>query len=315
MSSSYLACDAPAAARADEASKHAVLRPSPGHLGATSLLVLAPARILRAMTSHTAESGANWALILGVSSGFGAATARRLAADGYDICGVHLDRRATLEGALAVKAEIEGAGRRALFFNVNAADPERRAEVVEALGEAAEPGGVKLLFHSLAFGSLAPLIGPDAKSSARKSQVEMTLDVMASSLVYWVQDLCWRRLLGGGGRVLAMTSAGSHRVTVGYGMVSAAKAALESYIRQLAFELAPHGIAVNALRAGVTDTPAVRKIPGWEAIVARAGTINPGGRITTPEDVAAFVSLLMRPESQWASGNVIGVDGGEDVMG
>ena len=267
------------------------------------------------MTSHTAKSGASWAVVLGVSSGFGAATARHLAADGYDVCGVHLDRRATLATALAVKADIESAGRRALFFNVNAADSDRRAEVVSSLAEAAGPGGVKLLFHSLAFGSLAPLVGPDEKGSARKSQVEMTLDVMASSLVYWVQSLCWQGLLGSGGRVLAMTSAGSHRVTAGYGMVSAAKAALEAYVRQLAFELAPLGISVNALRAGVTDTPAVRKIPGWEALIARAGTINPGGRTTTPEDIAGFVSLLMRPESQWASGNVIGVDGGEDVVG
>jgi len=267
------------------------------------------------MTSHTAESGASWAVVLGASSGFGAAAARRLAADGYDICGVHLDRRSTLDTALAVKAAVEATGRRALFFNVNAADAERRTEVVAALADVAGPGDVKLLFHSLAFGSLAPLVGPDEKGSARKSQVEMTLDVMASSLVYWAQSLCWRGLLGRGGRVLAMTSAGSHRVTAGYGMVSAAKAALEAYVRQLAFELAPLGISVNALRAGVTDTPAVRKIPGWEALIARAGSVNPGGRATTPDDVAAFVSLLMHAESQWVSGNVIGVDGGEDVMG
>ena len=66
---------------------------------------------------------------------------------------------------------------------------------------------------------------------------------------------------------------------------------------------------------GRAEAPAVRKIPGWETLIARAGSINPGGRTTTPEDVAAFVSLLMRPESRWVSGNVIGVDGGEDVMG
>jgi len=271
--------------------------------------------MLRAMTFHTTESGASWAVVLGVSSGFGAATARRLAGDGYHVCGVHLDRRATIASALAVKADVEATGCRAVFFNVNAADAERRAEVVSALAEAAGQGAVKLLFHSLAFGSLAPLVGPDEKSSARKSQVEMTLDVMASSLVYWAQDLRWRGLLGEGGRVLAMTSAGSHRVTAGYGMVSAAKAALEAYVRQLAFELAPHGVSVNALRAGVTDTPALRKIPGWNAIRDRAGSINPGGRTTTPEDIAAFVSLLMRPESRWVTGNVLGVDGGEDIVG
>ena len=112
------------------------------------------------MTSHGAKSGASWAVVLGVSSGFGAATARRLAADGYDVCGVHLDRRATLDAALGVKAAIEAAGRHALFFNVNAADPERRAEVVAALADAAGPGGVRLLFHSLAFGSLAVAVVP-----------------------------------------------------------------------------------------------------------------------------------------------------------
>jgi enoyl-[acyl-carrier protein] reductase III len=270
--------------------------------------------MVRAMTSHSAAAGANWALILGVSSGFGAAVATRLAAEGFDICGVHLDRRATIENAFAVKAAIESAGRRALFFNVNAADEAKRKQVVASLADVAGAGGVRVLLHSLAFGSLAPLVGPDEQGSARKAQVEMTLDVMASSLVYWVQALAWRGVLADGGRVLAMTSAGSHRATTGYGMVSAAKAALEAYVRQLAVELGPRGITVNALRAGVTDTPALRKIPGWEAMKARAASSNPGGRVTAPEDVAALVSLLVRPESAWVSGNVLGVDGGEDIV-
>jgi NAD(P)-dependent dehydrogenase (short-subunit alcohol dehydrogenase family) len=268
-----------------------------------------------AMAAQSLEGGSRWALVLGASSGFGAAVARRLAGEGFDICGVHLDRRATLPAAEALQRDIVAGGRAALFFNINAADEEKRAEVVAALADAAGPGGVRLLFHSLAFGSLAPLVAADEASSARKSQVEMTLDVMASSLVYWAQALVWRGLLGQGARVLAMTSAGSHRVTAGYGMVSAAKAALEAYVRQLAFELAPRGIAVNAVRAGVTDTPALRKIPGWEDIKARAERTNPAGRATTTADVAAAVSLLVRPESSWVTGNVIGVDGGEDVLG
>lgn len=241
--------------------------------------------------------------------------ARKLASDGYDICGVHLDRRSTIQVAVALEREIRAGGRRTLFFNVNAADDAKRAEVLNGLVQVAGPGSVGLLFHSLAFGSLAPLVSTDEKSSARKSQVEMTLDVMASSLVYWTQALVWRGLLAEGGRILAMTSAGSHRVTAGYGMVSAAKAALEAYVRQLAFELAPRGISVNALRAGVTDTPALRKIPGWEEIKARAERANPAGRATRTEDVADLVSLLVKPESRWVTGNVIGVDGGEDVVG
>ena len=270
---------------------------------------------MRAMESEVGGSASRWAVVLGASSGFGAAVALRLAGDGYDVCGVHLDRRATMASAEQLAADIAKAGRRSLFFNVNAADDAKRSEVLDALGRAAAPGSVRLLFHSLAFGSLAPLVAGDEKTSARRSQVEMTLDVMASSLVYWTQALVWRGLLSEGGRVLAMTSAGSHRVTAGYGMVSAAKAALEAYVRQLAVELAPRGIAVNALRAGVTDTPALRKIPGWEDIKARAERTNPGGRATMTDDVADVVSLLVRPESRWVTGNVIGVDGGEDVVG
>lgn len=267
------------------------------------------------MGSHAAAGGAGWALVLGASSGFGRAVAMRLATEGYDICGVHLDRRSTLASAEQLERDVRAVGRQALLFNVNAADDDKRREVIEALVRAVPPGALRLLFHSLAFGSLAPLIADDERGSARRSQVEMTLDVMASSIVYWAQALIWSGLLGEGGRIIAMTSAGSHRVTAGYGMVSAAKAALEAYVRQLAFELAPRGIAVNAVRAGVTDTPALRKIPGWQDIKARAERINPGGRATTTADVADVVSLLVRPESRWMTGNVIGVDGGEDVVG
>src|SRR5215468_6485349 len=98
----------------------------------------------------------------------------------------------------------------------------------------------------------------------------MTLDVMGHSLVYWTQDLVARNLFEEGGRIYAMTSTGSGRVWATYGAVSAAKAALESHIRQLAFELAPHGIAANAILAGVTDTPALRKIPGNENLIKGA---------------------------------------------
>ena len=71
-----------------------------------------------------------WALILGASSGFGAAASRALARAGFNIVGVHLDRRATLANAESVAAYVESVGRKALFFNVNAADSDRRAERV-----------------------------------------------------------------------------------------------------------------------------------------------------------------------------------------
>jgi NAD(P)-dependent dehydrogenase (short-subunit alcohol dehydrogenase family) len=153
------------------------------------------------------------------------------------------------------------------------------------------------------------------KESVSPAQMDMSLDVMAHSLVYWTQDVVARGLMGEGGRIYAMTSAGGTRVLPYYGPVSAAKAALESHVRQLAMELAPRGITANAIRAGVTDTPALQKIPGHEAIVAQARRRNPAGRMTTPEDVARAIVVLAHPDTSWMTGNVIGVDGGEDIVG
>ncbi len=251
-------------------------------------------------------------VILGASSGFGAAAARAFANAGFDIVGVHLDRRGTQPAVDAVIADIVAAGRVAHFFNQNAADDGGRAQIVAALRERYAAGEVRGLLHSLAFGSLAPFVG--TKQATRK-QMEMTLDVMGTSLVYWAQDLVASGLLGEGGRIWAMTSAGSHMVWPGYGPVSAAKAVLEAACRQLAVELAPQGITTNAILAGVTDTAALRKIPGSDQLIAKATARNPSRRLTTPEDVADALVLLSGPGARWINGNVLRIDGGEDIAG
>ncbi len=97
--------------------------------------------------------------------------------------------------------------------------------------------------------------------------------------------------------------------------MSAAKAALESHVRQLATELAPRSITVNAIRAGVTATPAAQKIPGHDCLVERARRSNPSGRLTTPDDGARAPVVLAHSDTGWMTGNVIGVDGGEDIVG
>jgi NAD(P)-dependent dehydrogenase (short-subunit alcohol dehydrogenase family) len=100
-----------------------------------------------------------------------------------------------------------------------------------------------------------------------------------------------------------------------YGAVSAAKAALESHMRQLTLELGSRGISVNCLRPGVTDTPALRAIPGHEAYVEEALRRNPHHRLTTPDDVARTLVVLANPAITWISGAVIPVDGGESIVG
>ena len=259
-----------------------------------------------------------WALILGASSGFGEAAARELARSGWNVFGVHLDRKATLGNVAEIVAAIEKEGRRARFFNVNAADEEKRKEVVAAIAE--ETGGgtkgtVSVLLHSLAFGTLKPYLAATREESIAPAQMAMTADVMAHSLVYWTQDLVFGKLMTEGGRIYAMTSAGGHRVWGSYGAVSAAKSALESHIRQLAFELVPRGIAANSIQAGVTDTPALRKIPGNAEMIDRVLQFHPAKRLTTPEDVARTIVALSQPGAGWLTGNVLRVDGAEDICG
>jgi enoyl-[acyl-carrier protein] reductase III len=268
------------------------------------------------MTENQFEG--KWALILGASSGFGAASARALSRAGMDIFGVHLDLKSTLPRAKQVIADVEALGRRAVFFNKNAADARKRGQILdkmqEALGESEPSGVIHVMLHSLAFGTLLPFIPAEpGQEGVSQAQMDMTLNVMAHSLVYWVQDLVAREMLVSGSRVFSMTSAGSHRVVHGYGAVSAAKAALESHTRQLALELASRGILVNCIQAGVTDTPAMRMIPNSDKIVAEVTARHPAGRMTTPEDVAQTLVALSDPALTWISGSIIHVDGGEDI--
>jgi len=266
------------------------------------------------MTNYFKELDGKWALILGASSGFGGAASKALSAAGMHICGVHFDRKATMPMVEETISAIEKNGRKALFFNVNAADPEKRTEVLEALSkESNQTPKVHVLMHSLAFGTLKPYFGP-AGEALNKPQIEMTLDVMAHSLVYWTQDLVAKNMLGKGSRIFAMTSAGGQRVFATYGAVSAAKAALESHIRQIALELAPVGVTANSIRAGVTDTPALRKIPGNEKMIELATLKNPGKRLTKPEDIANAMVSFSLLHCQWLTGKVLGVDGGENMV-
>ena len=265
-----------------------------------------------------------WALILGASSGMGEATARTLAKAGYNIAGVHLDFRASLQRVEELKADLAAEGREVLFINMNAADDEKRAGALTQLGErfdAARAAGrdpfVQVVMHSLAFGSLVPFIADDPKEAVDRKKMEMTQDVMANSLVYWVQDLYRRDFLEDGSKIYAMTSEGSTRVVPSYGVVSSAKAALESHVRQLAMELARKGsgITANCIRAGVTVTPALLKIPESQQMIDITMKRNPTGRMTTPQDVASAILALSGEGTGFINGDIISVDGGEYITG
>ncbi len=259
-----------------------------------------------------------YALILGVSSGFGKATAIELAKKGYNIYGVHLDMGAKKKDAEDVRRLLEELGVYAKFFNVNAASDNARKKVIDTIKDELKTRDgeniLRVLVHSLAFGAIKRFFHPDREQMVDRKGMEMTMDVMANSFVYWVQDLGYYNLLAENSRIFAFSSIGSVRAMGHYGAISGAKAALEAYVRQIALELAPLKITCNAIMAGMTDTAAGAKIPGFEYMLRYVREHNPFNRNTVPEDVAQAVAMLCDEKFYWITGQTIPVDGGETIL-
>ena len=311
------------------------------------------------MTSAFREG--SWALILGGSSGFGLATARKLAEEGMNLFIVHRDRRGAMRAIEPEFEKLRGLGVGFHSWNTDATSEEPRAKVIDEVAELVGEGRIRVLLHSIAFGNLK-LIAPEKKSShtgaealAKKLGVDpdvlltaadellaagedalsevatpavysdrsyldeedfaRTILSMGTSLLGWTQSLHQRNLFDDSARIFGLTSEGNEIAWKGYAAVSAAKVALESLGRSIAVEYGPYGIRCNIIQAGITDTPALRAIPGNEQLVAQARLRNPGGRLTEPRDVANMIYLLSLDEAAWVNGDVIRVDGGEHVSG
>jgi NAD(P)-dependent dehydrogenase (short-subunit alcohol dehydrogenase family) len=305
-----------------------------------------------------------WAIILGGSSGFGLATAKKLCRHGMNLCIVHRDRRGAMKRIEPEFEELRQSGVKVLTYNTNALAPEGIAEVLDGLTEAmGQEGRVRMLLHSIAYGNLkllAPMprkdfvhdpvismaedLGMDHKvlrdavdrffdrgfaelhtiasppqynneDLLQDEDFALTIYSMGTSLATWVREVFRRKLFADDARVLAMTSEGNEIAWRGYAAVAAAKVALESVSRAIAVEYAPYGIRSNVIQAGVTDTPALRLIPGNAHMKAVAKLRNPYKRLTTPEDVANFICLMCTDEAAWVNGDVIRVDGGEHISG
>ena len=253
----------------------------------------------------------DWALILGASSGIGAACAKALAQKGINIYGLYLRKKQSYIDELL--KDLEQYNVQVIYKKANAANEENIQNIIDEL-KTKDNIKIKMLIHSVAFGTLKSMIDKD-NNGLNKKNIEMTMDVMCNNLIYWTQNLYKENLFRRGSHILAMTSSGGRKNWESYGAVSLAKAGIESVCRQLSIELAPHGIAVNAIQAGVTDTDALRKIPGSEQMIENAITNNPHQRLTNPEDIGEIIQLFASYESSWMTGNIIRVDGGEDITG
>jgi NAD(P)-dependent dehydrogenase (short-subunit alcohol dehydrogenase family) len=300
-----------------------------------------------------------WAVVLGGSSGFGLASARKLGAEGMSVCVVHRDRRGAMERVDREFDAIRAHGGGFFSLNLDALSPEGLSSVIDALKvELGSSGRVRVLLHSIAYGNLKPIVPPrpadrapalarlagalgvpvgdvdravDALAESGESifqalrpvdygdavlddeDMARTIYSMGTSLLTWVQRIHSAGLFADDARVVGLTSEGNEVAWRGYAAVAAAKSALESVSRAIAVEFAPFGIRSNIIQAGVTDTPALRVIPGSTRMKAGARLRNPFGRLTTPEDVADVVYLLSLDEAAWITGALIRADGGEHI--
>ena len=251
-----------------------------------------------------------WAIILGCSTGHGAAIAKQLATEGYGIIGFHLDRGSIKKDALKFEEEIGLLnGSRVRFWNENAADKEVMFDKMKDIKDLVKGGEVKLLMHSIAFGSTTNFFKP---TPVLQRQMDMTQHVMAHCLIYWTQALLDNNLLKSGSRILGLTSEGSYKAMEGYGPVGVAKASLEAVVRQIGWELGSKGITANTIQAGITPTRALTKISDdWEEWVEKTKERNPMKRVTRPQDVAGLVSLLLNDKADFVNCSTIFCDGGE----
>jgi NAD(P)-dependent dehydrogenase (short-subunit alcohol dehydrogenase family) len=253
----------------------------------------------------------HWAVILGVSAGTGAAVARAVARDpGLHVFGAHRGRHAA--DAERVVADVTAAGKRATMWVADAGTAEGAAAGAEALLKTAGPRSVKLFVHSIANASLGRLAsgGPD---QVVPRQMHKTFDSMAHSFVYWTQEMLARDLLAPSARIVGLTNPLHNQLLHNCGLVAASKAALEVYVRHLAFELGPRGHRVNLLMFPTVVTPAVRQVYAPEVLERLEEThrrMHPAGRMCTLEEVASFVAFLATDRAEWLNGATIDYSGG-----
>jgi enoyl-[acyl-carrier protein] reductase III len=235
-------------------------------------------------------------LVTGGSRGIGKAIALRFAELGATRVAIGYMRgdRAAEETA----DELRAASAEPVLVRGNVASQKIAAQV-------AELGPLDVLVHAAATGVIRPALETDDK------HWDWTLSANARALHSLTRAAA--PSMPPGSSIVGISSLGSVRVLDNYTLVGVSKAALEALVRYLAVELAPRGIRVNAVSAGVVETGALEHFPNREEML-RMGARNPAGRLVAPEDVAACVTFLCSSEAEMIRGQTVVVDGGWSLL-
>ena len=230
--------------------------------------------------------------VSGGSRGIGKAIALRLARDGATRVAIGYFRADA--AAEETAGELRALGAEPVLVRGNITST-RVAEQVEALG------ALHALVHNAATGVIRPALETEDK------HWDWTLNANARALLSLTRIAA--PSMAPGSSIVAISSLGSIRVLENYTLVGTSKAALEALVRYLAVELAPRGIRVNAVSAGVVETGALEHFPNREEMIA-SGVRNPAGRLVTPQDIAGAVSFLCSPDAEMIRGHTLIIDGG-----
>ena len=234
--------------------------------------------------------------VTGGSRGIGKAIALRLAALGATRVAIGYLRADAAAEATAEELRALGAEPIPVRGNVSS---ERVQDEVRALGP------LDVLVHSAATGVIRPALETEDK------HWDWTLNANARAFLALARSAAPR--MPPGSSIVAISSLGASRVLENYALVGTSKAALEALVRYLAVELAPRGIGVNAVSAGVVETGALDHFPNRERML-ESGARNPVGRLVTVDDVAGAVAFLCSPEAEMIRGQTIVVDGGWSLL-
>lgn len=208
------------------------------------------------------------------------------------------------EAARETCRALESAGAEAVAIRTNLALPAGVDRLFDDV--AARFDRLDVFVHCAAIAAFKPL------AETRPNQWDLTMNTNARSFLTGAQRAA--AMMTNGGSMVAVSSLGAVRALRNYGAMGPTKAALESIVRGLAVELAPRGVRVNAVSAGLVSGTRVSSLPGAEAAIAAASAQTPMGRVARPEEIASIIAFLCEPSSTWITGQTLIADGGWSLV-